>query len=132
MVVGIYWFRVPFNGSLLVIGSGLLFFLFSAVGQSLFVSTISHTRQQAQQATMFILIPTMVLSGFIFPIESMPAPVVPLTYLIPLRYALVVLRGNFMKGSGFEALWPQYAAMAVFAIVIFGLALARFHKRLAD
>jgi ABC-2 type transport system permease protein len=132
MVVGIYWFRVPFNGDLLVIGAGLVLFLFSAIGLSLFISTVSHTRQQAQQAMMFIMIPTMVLSGFIFPIESMPAPVVPLTYLIPLRYALIVLRGSFMKGAGFEALWPEYVAMIVFAAVIFGLALARFHKRLAD
>lgn len=132
MLVGIYWFRVPFNGSLIVIGTGLLLFLFSAIGQSLLISTVSRTRQQAQQATMFVLIPTMVLSGFIFPVESMPAPVVPLTYLIPLRYALIVLRGSFMKGAGFAALWPEFLAMAIFAVVIFGLALARFHKRLAD
>jgi ABC-2 type transport system permease protein len=132
MIVGIYWFRVPFNGTLAGIGLGLVLFLFTGIGLGLFVSTVSRTRQQAQQATMFILIPTMVLSGFIFPIDSMPAPIVPLTYLIPLRYILVVLRSNWMKGSGFDALWPQYAAMAAFSTVVFFGALARFRKRLAD
>jgi len=81
---------------------------------------------------MFILIPTMVLSGFIFPIESMPPPIVPLTYLVPMRYVLVVLRSNWMKGSGFVALWPQFAAMLVFSVVVFVGALTRFRKRLAD
>ncbi len=132
MVVGIYWFRVPFNGSLVVVGAGLLTFLFAAIGQSLFISMVSKTRHQAQQANMFILIPTMVLAGFIFPIESMPPEIVPVTYLIPLRYVLIVLRSSFMKGSGFDSLWPQFVAMAVFSAVIFGLALSRFQKRLAD
>jgi len=132
MIVGIYWFNVPFYGSLLVIGPGLLLFMFTVIGQSMFISMVSRTRQQAQQATMFILIPTMVLSGFIFPIESMPPQIVPITYLIPLRYALVILRTNFMKGAGYAALWPQFVAMAVFSVVILGLALARFQKRLSD
>jgi ABC-2 type transport system permease protein len=132
MVVGTFWFKVPFSGSVLVIGLGLLLFMFTALGQGLFVSTISRTRQQAQQATMFILIPTMVLSGFIFPIESMPDAVVPVTYLVPLRYVLVVLRSNWMKGAGLDALWPQLAAMAVFSAVVFFAALVRFRKRLSD
>jgi ABC-2 type transport system permease protein len=132
MLVGRYWFDVPFNGSVLIVGLGLLLFLFTALGQGLFISTISRTRQQAQQGTMFILIPTMVLSGFIFPIESMPVAVVPVTYLVPLRYVLVVLRSNWMKGAGFEALWPQLLAMALFSAVVFLAALARFRKRLAD
>ncbi len=132
MLVGVYWFRVPFNGNLLVIAAGLALFVFTTLGQGMIISTLARTRHQAQQWTMFLLIPTIVLSGFIFPIESMPEPIVPVTYLIPLRYVLILLRANFMKGSGFEALWPQFAAMAVFAVSIFSAALARFHKRLAD
>ena len=131
-IVGRYWFRVPFYGSLAVVGVGLLLFLFTAIGQGLIVSMLSRTRHQAQQATMFILMPTIVLSGFIFPIESMPPGVVWLTYFIPLRYALVVLRSSFMKGSGFEDLWPQMLAMAAFSALIFGIAIARFSKRLAE
>ncbi len=131
-IVGRAWFRVPFNGSYWVVGVGMLLFLFTAIGQGLIVSMLSKTRHQAQQATMFILIPTIVLSGFIFPIESMPPAIVPLTYFIPLRYALVVLRSEFMKGSGFDALWPQMLAMAAFAALVFGIAIARFSKRLAE
>jgi ABC-2 type transport system permease protein len=131
-IVGILWFRVPFNGSVLVLAAALLLFMLSAIGQGLFVSTISRTRMQAQQATMFMLIPSMVLSGFIFPLESMPKAIVPITYLIPLRYIIVVVRANFIKGAGFDPLWPQFAAMAVFSVLIFLAALARFRKRLAD
>lgn len=132
MAIGIMWFRVPFYGDLFVIAAGMLLFMFSTLGTGLLISTVSKTRHQALQMTMFYMIPTIVLSGFIFPVESMPAPVVPVTYLIPLRYALVILRSNFMKGSGFEALWPEFAAMAVFSLAIFGFALSRFQKRLAD
>lgn len=128
--IGRYWFNVPFNGSIWVVALGVFLFLFTAIGQGLIISMLSHTRQQAQQATMFILIPTVVLSGFIFPIESMPAEVVPLTYLIPLRYILVVLRSEFMKGAGLEALWPQMVAMAAFSALVFGIGIARFSKRL--
>ena len=132
MIVGRLWFHVPFHGNPFVVAVGLLLFLFTAIGQGLIVSMLSRTRQQAQQATMFIMIPTMVLSGFIFPIEAMPDAIVPLTYLIPLRYALEVLRAASMKGSGFAALAAPLAAMAVFGVAVFGVALARFHKRLSD
>jgi ABC-2 type transport system permease protein len=131
-LVGRFWFRVPFYGNIAVVGVGLLLFLFTAIGQGLIVSMLSRTRQQAQQATMFILIPTIVLSGFIFPIESMPPAVVWLTYFIPLRYAIVVLRSSFMKGSGFDTLWPQMLEMAAFSMLVFGIAIARFSKRLAE
>jgi ABC-2 type transport system permease protein len=107
-------------------------FTLTSVGMGLLISLISRTQQQAQQTVMFIMIPTMVLSGFIFPIESMPAAIVPVTYLIPLRYALVVLRGAFLKGSGVLDLWVPLAAMVAFGVGIFGLAVSRFHKRLAE
>ena len=81
---------------------------------------------------MFVILPTMVLSGFIFPIESMPAAVVPITYLIPLRYALVVLRGAFLKGASIGDLWAPLLAMMAFAVGIFGLAVSRFSKRLSE
>jgi len=132
LVLGMVWFDVPFYGNVLVIGTGLLLFAFSAIGLALAISMVSKTRQQAQQTLMFILLPTMVLSGFIFPIESMPDPVVPLTYLIPLRYIIIVLRDNWMKGAGFDILWPEMLALAGFSVVFFVLALARFHKRLTD
>lgn len=132
VLIGLFWFGVPFNGSVITVALGLVLFTFTSIGMALLVSLVSRTQQQAQQMVMFILIPTMVLSGFIFPIESMPAAIVPLTYLIPLRYALVVLRSAFLKGSSIAQLWPQFAGMIVFAIGIFGIAVARFQKRLAE
>ena len=82
-LIGRFWFRVPFYGSVAVVGVGLLLFLITAIGQGLIVSMLSKTRHQAQQATMFILLPTVVLSGFIFPIESMPPAVVAAHVLHP-------------------------------------------------
>lgn len=132
VLIGLYWFHVPFNGSVWTVGLGLVLFTLTSVGMGLLISLVSRTQQQAQQTVMFVMIPTMVLSGFIFPIESMPPAIVPLTYVIPLRYALVVLRSAFLKGSGVLDLWVQFAAMVAFAVGIFGLAVARFSKRLAE
>jgi ABC-2 type transport system permease protein len=131
VLIGRYWFNVPFNGSVWTVALGLVLFTLTSIGMGLLISLVSRTQQQAQQTVMFIMIPTMVLSGFIFPIESMPAAIVPLTYLIPLRYALVVLRGAFLKGSSVFDLWQPLLAMAIFGVVIFGLAVSRFQKRLA-
>jgi len=132
VLIGRYWFNVPFNGSVWTVALGLGLFVLTSVGMGLLISLVSKTQQQAQQTVMFVMIPTMVLSGFIFPIESMPAAIVPLTYFIPLRYALVVLRSAFLKGSGIADLWVPLTAMVVFAVGIFGLAVSRFQKRLAE
>jgi ABC-2 type transport system permease protein len=130
--VGTLWFGVPFRGSLAVVAVGALLFLLAGIGQGLIISTLSRNRYQAQVASMFIIIPSFLLSGFVFPLESMPRPVYLITYLIPLRYFLVVLRSSFMKGTGFGPLAPQLFAMAAFSAVIFGAALLRFRKKLAD
>jgi ABC-2 type transport system permease protein len=111
---------------------GLGLFTLTSIGMGLLISLVSRTQQQAQQTVMFIMIPTMVLSGFIFPIESMPPAVVPLTYLIPLRYAVAVLRAAFLKGSSIADLAAPLLAMAAFAVAIFGFAVSRFQKRLSD
>lgn len=131
-IIGRYWFRVPFNGRILTVVVGLGIFMLTCIGTGLLVSLVSKTQQQAQQTIMFVILPTMVLSGFIFPIESMPAPVVPITYFIPLRYALVVLRGAFLKGSTLGDMAAPLLAMVLFSAAIFGLAVLRFNKRLAE
>ena len=131
-LVGRLWFGVPFNGDVVTVALGLTLFMFTSIGLGLLISLISRTQQQAQQMTMFYMIPVMVLSGFMFPIESMPAAIVPLTYFIPLRYALVVLRASFLKGSGVLDLWVQLVAMLAFALLIFGVAVTRFQKRLSE
>jgi ABC-2 type transport system permease protein len=131
-LVGRFWFRVPFNGSATVVFLGLALFSLTSIGIGLLVSLVSRTRQQAQQTVMFILIPFFVLSGFIFPIEAMPAALQPLTYLIPLRYALVVLRAGWLKGSSVADLWLPLTALVAFAVAIFTVAILSFHKRLSD
>ena len=87
--------------------------MFSTLALGLFISTISDTQQQAMMtSTFFFLTPMIYLSGFIFPIENMPAIIQKATYLIPLRYFLVIVRGIFLKGIGLDLLWPQALALA--------------------
>jgi ABC-2 type transport system permease protein len=123
-------FRIPLEGSfLLLVGAGVLFIL-STLGAGLFMSTISHTQQQAMMASFFFFQPAFTLSGFAFPIRNMPEPVQWLTYLNPLRYFMEIVRGVFLKGSGVGDLWPQLAALAVMGTVIVVVSARRFHKRL--
>lgn len=130
--VAIFWFHVPMRGSYILLFAMTLVYLMSTLGLGLFVSTISETQQQAMMTTtFFFLIPMMLLSGFVFPIENMPAAVQTVTYLIPLRYFLVILRSIFLKGVGLETLWPQALALAGWGIGILMLAIARSTKRSA-
>lgn len=131
-VVGVLWFKVPFHGDLLLLGGGLMLFMLSALGLGMIISLMSRTRQQAQQTSMFLQMPSMMLSGFMFPIDAFPRWLYLLTFLIPLRYILVIVRSNFLKGSTFVSLWPQFLAMTLFSIGIFIFGLSRFRKRLAD
>jgi len=130
VLVGIFWFRVSIAGSfsLLLVLSGL--FIMTTLGLGLLISTVSHTQQQAMMLGFFINPPFMLLSGFIFPIASMPEPMQYLTYLIPLRYFLVIIRGIFLKGIGLDVLWPQALALLVFGVTVLSLAALRFRKRL--
>ena len=132
LVVAIYWFEVPMRGSLALLFAMSGVYLLTTLGLGLFVSTISSTQQQAMMTTIFFfLTPMIYLSGFIFPIENMPTWIQPVTYLIPLRYFLVILRGIFLKGVGLETFWPQAAALLVWGIAILSLATLRSSKRLA-
>ena len=132
LVVIVFWFEVPLRGSFWLLFGMSLIYLLTTLGLGLFTSTISHTQQQAMMtSTFFFLIPMMYLSGFIFPIENMPAVIQPITYLIPLRYFVVILRGIFLKGVGLEALWPQALALLGWGIAILTLAYMRSSKRLA-
>jgi len=130
LAVVVLWFKVPMRGSpALLLGLSVLFML-NAQGIGLFVSTISHTQQQAMMTAMFfVMMPMMLLSGFAFPIENMPHAIQYVTYLLPMRYYLVILRGIFLKGIGMSILWPQALALAVFGVTILTLAVLRFQKR---
>ncbi len=130
LVVGVLVFGVPINGSLplLLALSGL--FLVSTLGLGLFISTISNTQQEAMMSAMFTMLPSIFLSGFFFPLAAMPLPLQWISYAIPLRYFLIVVRGIILKGVGVEALWPEVIALSIFAVVIMGGAALRFRKRL--
>ena len=131
LIVAIYWFEVPMRGSIPLLFGMCLIYLLSTLGLGLFVSTISQTQQQAMMTTIFFfLMPMMYLSGFIFPIENMPAWIQPFTYLIPLRYFLVIVRGIFQKGIGLEILWPQALALFAWGAAVLTLATLRSSKRL--
>ncbi len=131
-LVAIQWFEVPMRGSLLLLYLMSAVYLLSTLGLGLFISTISDTQQQAMMtATFFFLTPMIYLSGFIFPIENMPEWIQPVTYLIPLRYFLVILRGLFLKGVGLETFWPQALALLAWGVAILALATARSSKRSA-
>jgi ABC-2 type transport system permease protein len=129
-LIGVFWFEVPLRGNPLVLLCGAVLFLLSSVAMGLFISTISSTQQQAQISTFFFTMPAFILSGFAFPIDNMPAWVQPLTYAIPLRYFLVIIRGVFLKGIGLEILWPQMAALAGLGGAMILLSSLRFRKRL--
>lgn len=131
LVVAIYWFEVPMRGSIPLLFGMCLIYLMSTLGLGLFVSTISRTQQQAMMTSIFFfLMPMIYLSGFVFPIENMPAWIQPFTYLIPLRYFLVIVRGIFLKGIGLEVLWPQALALFAWGAVVLALATLRSSKRL--
>jgi ABC-2 type transport system permease protein len=132
VAVAVFWFEVPLRGSfLLLLGMSLLYVL-CTLALGLFISTISETQQQAMMtATFFFLTPMIYLSGFIFPIENMPAVIQVFTYLIPLRYFLIIVRGIFLKGIGLDLLWPQAAALAAWGLIVLSLAVSRSRKRAA-
>jgi ABC-2 type transport system permease protein len=124
-------FGMPMRGNWLSLLVALSLFLVGALGTGLLISTIAYTQQMAfQMALLISLLPTLMLSGFIFPISSMPAALQAVTYIVPARYFLVALRGIVLKGSALAPLMPQLAALSVYALATLGLAsirLAREH-----
>ena len=128
--VGTLWFQVPFRGQILVLFAGAILFLLCMLGVGLLISTVSSTQQQAMVTSFFFIMPAITFSGFGFPISTMPQWLQYLTYLSPLRYFLVVLRGTYLKGVGMEILWPQMLAMAGLGVSLLTIAVLRFHKAL--
>jgi ABC-2 type transport system permease protein len=129
MAVAVFWFEVPLLGSPLLLLAASAVYVLCTLALGLFISTISSTQQQAMMTSMFFfLVPMIYLSGFIFPIENMPTPIQWVTTLIPLRYYLVIVRGIFLKGVGFDLLWPQFAALGIWGVAVLALATFRSHK----
>jgi ABC-2 type transport system permease protein len=130
LAVAVYWFEVPLRGSVFLLLGASVVYLLCTFGLGLFVSTISSTQQQAMlTSTFFFLVPMVYLSGFVFPIENMPPAIQAVTTIVPLRYFLVIVRGIFLKGIGFDVLWPQFAALATWGVTVLTLAAYRSRKR---
>lgn len=130
LAAGVLIFGVPINGSVPLLLALSALFLVTTLGLGLFISTISNTQQEAMLSAMFTMLPSIFLSGFFFPLAAMPAVLQAISYVVPLRYFLIVVRGIILKGVGAEALWPEIIALSIFAVLIMGGAALRFRKRL--
>jgi ABC-2 type transport system permease protein len=129
-IVGTFWFHIPFRGHISVLLIGAVLFLICMLGVALLISTVSSTQQQAMVTSFFVIMPFITFSGFAFPISAMPQWMQNLSYAIPLRYFLVVLRGTYLKGVGMDVLWPQMSAMAGIGLTLLTMAVLRFRKAL--
>jgi ABC-2 type transport system permease protein len=125
-------FDLPMRGSWLLLCVSIALFLVGAQAQGLLISTIANSQQVAfQVALLSSFLPTFILSGFVFPISSMPIVVQAVSYIVPARYFLVALRAIVLKGAGLEAFWEQLVALAVFAVVALGLSVLRLRREWA-
>lgn len=124
----VFWFDIPVRGSIWLIFGGTALYLMSTLGFGLFISTVSNTQQQAMMSSFMFTFPAMLLSGFAFPIENMPPSIQYATFVNPLRYYLVIVRGVFLKGVGFDTLWPQLGALALLGSTVLVVAVRRFRK----
>ena len=128
--IGVYWFNVPVKGSMLSLMLQSLVFLLVALGLGMLISTVAKTQLQAMQMTLLLILPSVILSGFIFPREVMPLPIQLLGNLIPLTYFLEILRGVILKGVGLEYLWKEVAILFVIGVATLSVASLRFKKNL--
>ena len=130
LVVGTFWFGVPMRGSLALLFLMTGLYLLPTLGLGLLISTFAQTQQQAQLMTMPIMLPSMILSGFIFPISTLPPFLQFVGGLLPLTYFIYILRSIVIKGVGLDMILPQTLALAFFAVLLLGLASLRFRKSL--
>jgi ABC-2 type transport system permease protein len=126
----IFWFNVPFRGSFVFLLFSGFVYLLATLPIGLFISTVSRTQQEAMLSSFLYFMPAMLFSGFVFPIYVMPVSIQILTYFIPMRYFIKIIRGVFLKGIGFSVLWPEILILMVFAVVLFTLSVRRFARRM--
>lgn len=126
--VGILWFDVPFRGSVLTLVLGSALFILASLGFGLLISTVSRTQQEAFMGMFLFFLPATILSGFLYPVDTMPAFFRALTLLNPLRHFLEFVRAVFLKGAGVAELWPQLAIITVMAAAVLWLATWRFRQ----
>ncbi len=130
IAVGHWWFGVPVRGSLLLIALVSALFLFSGLGIGLFASTVANTQQEAMLTVFMTLLPAIWLAGFLFPLDNMPPILQAVSYVIPLRYFMNIIRVLLLKGVGLESIQRDVLALVIFGVVIMSAAALRFRKRL--
>lgn len=130
LLLGAWLFEVRVAGSLLLLYGVTLVFILAALGMGIMISTLADTQQVAFMiAVIATMLPSYILSGFVFPIRNMPLPVQLITYLVPARYYLVCIRAIILKGAGLEAFWPQVLALCAFAAAMLGAAAVRIRMK---
>lgn len=130
LIIGVLWFGVPIKGSVPLLLAISTLFLLTTLGLGILISTVARTQQEAMYLSFFTLLPSIFLSGFLFPLEAMPRALQLASYVIPLRYMLSVASGIILKGVGLRILAGHVIAITLFGIVIFSVAARRFRKRL--
>ncbi|MED4583979.1 ABC transporter permease [Brevibacillus choshinensis] len=130
LVVGTYWFGVPVKGSVSLLVSLSVLFLITTLILGIFISTIAKTQLQAMQIAFAFILPSVLLSGFMFPRESMPLVIQWLGGLVPLTYFLEILRGIFLKAVDLSALWKDAVGMGIFCLLILTVSMLRFRKKI--
>ena len=129
-VLGVLWFSIPLKGSILVLLFCTCIYLFTTLGIGLFISTISSTQQEANMSIFLFYLPTVLLSGFAYPIANMPQIIQWFTIFNPMRYFMVVIRSIFLKGVGLEVLWPQLLPLFILGLTVISLSALRFRRNL--
>ncbi|HEC35560.1 MAG TPA: ABC transporter permease [Anaerolineae bacterium] len=130
LAIGVFWFGVPVHGSLGLLLALAALSLMTSLGIGIFVSSVANTQQEAMLTVWLMLLPSIFLAGFFFPIEAMPPFLQAISYVIPLRYMLIIIRGIILKGVGLKVLTEQVVALVIFGVVIMVFAATRFRKRL--
>jgi ABC-2 type transport system permease protein len=128
--IALLWFHIPFRGNPLDLLAASAVYILASLGIGLFISTISRTQQEAFMAMFLLFLPAIILSGFMYPVKTMPLFFQKLTLLNPVRHFLEIVRGIFLKGEGLTDLWPQFAFITVMAVSVFWLASRRFKRGL--
>lgn len=129
--VSLLWFRIPFEGSYLVLTVASMLFVLTGLGIGLLISTISKTQQEAFMSMFMFFLPAIMLGGLLFPVDNMPVWVQALSYLDPIRHFLIVVRGIFLRGAGFSIVWPQLLWLAGLGVSVLWFATKQFRKTAA-
>ena len=133
VLLGRFFFGVPFRGNLIDLGVAIFAFLFGALCWGLLISALARNQLLAYQAGILSsFLPSFLLSGFIYAIENMPLPVQIVTYIVPAKYFIAILKGVFLKDIGYSILWPQLAFLLVYATIVFLIANRRLNQKLVS